>query len=117
MAFVWSTFVKGSRSRQYVWLRGNGQDGKSKVLGVLQGVFGPAAAGINNTLFQKGNQFLFSAIYGKRLVIYADCKNAKFGMTEFVLNVAGPRESNAPGIGATAERFLDALLHHLRGAG
>jgi len=31
-----------------------------------------------------------------------------------VLNVAGPRESTAPGIGAAARRFMDALLGSIR---
>ncbi|ACL63383.1 ATPase-like protein [Anaeromyxobacter dehalogenans 2CP-1] len=86
MAFVWSCFEKKNRSRQYLWLRGEGQDGKSKVLGVLLEVFGPAGAAINNSHVEKGNQFFFSALYGKRLVIYPDCKNAKFGMKEIVRN-------------------------------
>ncbi len=86
MAFVWSCFEKGNESRQYVWLRGEGQDGKSKVLGVLADVFGPAATGISNSHATRGNQFFYSAIYGKRLVVYADCKNENFGMSEVVRN-------------------------------
>lgn len=86
MAFVWSCFEKGNRSRQYLWLRGEGQDGKSKVLGVLLEVFGQAGAAINNTHVEKGGQFFFSSLYGKRLVVYPDCKNSKFGMKEIVRN-------------------------------
>lgn len=86
MAYVWSCFEPRSKSRQFVWLRGEGQDGKSCVLRTIQHVFGPAAAGIGNTHLKNQNQFLFSAIYGKRVVVYSDCKNAKFGMTEFVRN-------------------------------
>lgn len=87
MAYVWSCFDPKSKSRQYVWLRGEGQDGKSVVLGVMQDIFGNAATGISNTHMNRAHQFVFSAFYGKRVALYADCKNARFGMTEVVRNV------------------------------
>jgi hypothetical protein len=34
----------------------------------------------------KEGRFLNSALYGKRLVLYPDCKNSKVGMTEFIRN-------------------------------
>jgi putative DNA primase/helicase len=86
MAFVWSCFVKTNRSRQYLWLRGDGQDGKSVVLGVLSAIFGNAATAINNSHIKSDSRFLFSSFYGKRVVVYPDCKNARFGMTEIVRN-------------------------------
>jgi hypothetical protein len=39
------------------------------------------------------------------------------GVAELILNVAGPRESEAPGLGVEAGRFLDAVLAALRGRG
>ena len=87
MAFVWSCFEPKNRSRQYVWLRGEGQDGKSVVLGVIQNVFGAAATGISNTHLSRANQFVLSSLYGKRVAVYGDCKNARFGMTEIVRNL------------------------------
>ncbi len=86
MAFVWSCFEKQSKSRQYLWARGEGQDGKSTVTGIIHDVFGTAAVGINNAHVQKGSQFFFSALYGKRVCVYPDCKNPRFGMTEIVRN-------------------------------
>jgi len=86
MAYVWSCFEPKNMGRQYLWLRGEGQDGKSVVLGVLMEVFGPAATGITNSHL-KGNQFVYSAFYGKRLAVYADCKNPRFGMMEIVRNL------------------------------
>lgn len=86
MAFVWSAFEMKNVSRQYLWLRGDGQDGKSSVLSALLGVFGQAATGISGSQL-KDTRFLYSAIYGRRAVFYADCKNSKFGMSEFVRNV------------------------------
>ena len=87
VAFVWSCFEPKNRSRQYVWLRGEGQDGKSVVLGVIQNVFGAAATGISNTHLSRANQFVLSSLYGKRVAVYGDCKNARFGMTEIVRNL------------------------------
>jgi putative DNA primase/helicase len=88
-AFVWSSFEPKNRSRQYCWLHGSeGEDGKTAVLGVIVKVFGNAAAGVSNSHVGKNaNQFVYSMIYGKRIVVYADCKNPNFGMSEFVRNV------------------------------
>jgi putative DNA primase/helicase len=84
-AFVWSLFETRSVSRQYCWLRGEGQDGKSIVLKVLTRVFGAAAHGIDGSALRE-TRFLNSAIYGKRLIIYPDCKKSTFGMSELVRN-------------------------------
>lgn len=85
-AFVWSCFEVKNRSRQYLWLRGDGQDGKSVVLGVIREVFGMAATAINNSHIKTDSRFLYSTFYGKRVLLYPDCKNTKFGMTEIVRN-------------------------------
>jgi hypothetical protein len=86
LAFVWSIFEPRNQSRQYCWLQGDGQDGKSVVLGVLHETVGKAATAINNNQLKCANQFLNSALYGKRLVTYPDCKDSKFGMREYVRN-------------------------------
>lgn len=83
MAFVWSCFDPTNKSRQYLLLRGEGQDGKSAVLGVMHTVFGQAACSVNAAAVKEA-RFFFSSVYGKRLVLYPDCKNARFGMTEIV---------------------------------
>ena len=85
-AWVWSLFEPLNRSRQYLWIHGEGQDGKSVVMRVLAGVFGAAATGLSNSHLHD-TRFLFSSMWGKRLVIYADCKNSKFGMSEVVRNM------------------------------
>jgi putative DNA primase/helicase len=86
MAFVGSVFDKQNRSRQYLWLRGEGQDGKSTVLAAIQNCLGVAATSVNNTFLSKANQFFYSALYGRRAVFYPDCKNPKLGMSEFIRN-------------------------------
>jgi putative DNA primase/helicase len=87
-AFLWSCFVRTNQSRQYLWLHGEGADGKSTVLNIFAELFGPAAAALNNAAI-KDARFLNSVIYGKRIVIYPDCKNPRFGMTEHVRNWTG----------------------------
>lgn len=87
MAFIWSIFEPTNTGRQYLWLHGNGEDGKSVVLGVIVEIFGPAGLGASSTHFSKENRFFFSSLWGKRVVAYADCKNPKFGMTEMVRNI------------------------------
>jgi hypothetical protein len=86
MAFVWSVFEPKNISRQYLWLVGDGQDGKSKVLEAISNVLDSAAASINN-IGIKDSRWLLASLYGKRAVFYADCKNEKFGMTEIVRNI------------------------------
>lgn len=86
MLFAWSLFEFESQSRQFVWMRGCGEDGKSKVIGVFTDLFGPTASHAIDNSATKETRFLNSAIYGKRLIVYADCKNRRFGMTELVRN-------------------------------
>jgi hypothetical protein len=83
MAFLWSCFEPTNKSRQYLLLRGEGQDGKSAVLGVMHTVFGQAAASVGAAAVKEA-RFFNSSVYGKRIVLYPDCKNARFGMMEIV---------------------------------
>lgn len=87
MAFVWSCFEMKSRSRQFVWLRGDGQDGKSTVVSVLTDLFGNAGHALNDAVVRGGERFVLKPMRGKRFLGYADCKNTKFGMTGMIRNI------------------------------
>lgn len=86
MAFIWSCYEERNRSRQFIWLHGDGQDGKSVVLRVLAKSFGKAAGAIGNASLREP-RFLLAALYGKRIVTYADSKNARFTMSEQLRNI------------------------------
>jgi hypothetical protein len=84
MAWIWSVFEERNVGRQYLWLHGeNGEDGKSVVGRLLAETFGNAATGITGGNLRE-LRFFYASIWGKRLVLYADCKNAKLGMHEVV---------------------------------
>lgn len=86
-AFFWSCFERANASRQYLWLSGAGQDGKSAVLRVLHSVFGNSSAAISNIAMKGDGRFFFSGVYGRRVILYGDCKNARVGMSEIVRNL------------------------------
>jgi hypothetical protein len=87
-AFIGSCFDRHSTGRQFLWLYGpNGQDGKSFTLSTIMRLFGPAGCAITGESIRSSNQFTASAWYGKRVAVYADCKNPKLGMSEILRNI------------------------------
>lgn len=83
--WIWSVFEPENDSRQYIWMYGDGVDGKSKAMEAIMDIMGNAATSISNSAL-KEPRFINATIFGKRLITYADCKNSKFGMTELVRN-------------------------------
>jgi hypothetical protein len=86
MAFYWSVFVPENTNRRILYLTGDGQDGKSTILKVMGTPLGAACASINNTAI-RNPKFLLPSICNASLVIYPDCKNSKFLMSELVRNI------------------------------
>lgn len=74
MAWVWTVFEPLNKTRQVLWLRGGGNDGKSSVMNAITEIYGAHAAA---TLSQgsETRQWFYSTIYGKRLVTYPDTLN------------------------------------------
>lgn len=107
-AFVWSAFDKQNKGRQYLWLRGEGQDGKSCVLKVIDRCFGKASASLTQQLIGSDNRFVGSALYGKRVAMFADCKNAKVGMTGILRNVVS---GDPIAIEAKGRDAFNAVVH------
>jgi len=74
--FIGSLLVDDADRQQYVWLHGQGQNGKGALSRFLHRVLGgvytsqvPPAA---------GDKFWTSALLGKRLCVFPDCNNASF---------------------------------------
>lgn len=87
-AFVWSIFEAKNEGRQTMWLTGEGEDGKSRVLKVLSDAMGSNGCAALTGAALKEPRFLAATCYGKRLVVYADCKNPRFLMSEFLRNLS-----------------------------
>lgn len=89
MAFIWSIFENKSKSRQYLYLYDpNGEGGKSTILNVLGEVFGNSFVAINNSFVGgEAARWLLGNLLGRRLVVWPDCKNTKFCMSELLRNI------------------------------
>ncbi len=74
--FIGSLFFDQSDMQQYVWLHGQGQNGKGALSRFLHRVF--AGAYSSQIPPQSGDKFWTSMIMGKRLVVFPDCNNAGF---------------------------------------
>lgn len=76
MAFIGSLFDPESDRQQYVWMYGEGRNGKGSLLTFLQGCFGDSYLNDDETVaFQKS--FWSSGLIGKRIVAYEDCTDPK----------------------------------------
>ncbi|MCB0421355.1 MAG: hypothetical protein KDD61_10175 [Bdellovibrionales bacterium] len=88
MAFIYSLFVPRSDDQQYVWMYGNGGDGKGALARFLQKLLGSAyhadrAAGAT------GNKHFTASFVGKRLAVFSDSNATKFVTTELFKEMSG----------------------------
>lgn len=87
-AWFYSIFVAKNEGRQYCWLMGQGFDGKSQVGKAIREILGKqSTASINKSAMS--NQFGFSGLYGKRFVLYGDCRNPMVSHQERVHQITG----------------------------
>lgn len=92
MAWVWSVFEPENDGRQLMWLKGNGNDGKSRVISALMEMYGrdyTAALVTGDT----ASDFFFSKIYGKRFTVYDDCKQTDLITYEKIHMILGKGEA------------------------
>lgn len=74
--FIGSLFSEESNMQQYIWLYGQGQNGKGSLSRFLHKVLGNAYSSQIPPL--NGDKFWTSMILGKRLVVFPDCNNQSF---------------------------------------
>lgn len=86
--WIGSLFHDEADRQTYVWLYGEGGDGKGALLRLLKRVFGITAAAEH---VQKGgaNQFWTHGLLGKRLIIFGDCNNYAFPMSGLFKSITG----------------------------
>jgi len=89
-AWVWSIFESEHAGRQMLWLRGDGHDGKSRLIRVLAEALG-AAAGIldDERLSGDGKRFALASVWDKRLIAVPDTKIRTLAMTGMLHHLSG----------------------------
>ena len=88
LAFVWSIFDPRNQGRQVLWLRGPGNDGKSRVISALSRYLGSrAVAALSQGTVS--SQFFSSFVYGKRLVVFGDCMHTRLISTSAIHTLVG----------------------------
>jgi hypothetical protein len=87
LAWLGSLFDPNSSKTQYVWLFGQGKNGKSSLGAFLQRAFGPSAR--SEQLLDKLDKFWTSHLVGKRLIIFDDCSDYKLPASGFFKSLTG----------------------------
>jgi putative DNA primase/helicase len=75
-AFIGSLFYPQADRQQYLYLYGEGGDGKGALMRLLRNVFGAAAVPLSPPT--PGDKFWNMRIYGKRLGLFFDCADWKW---------------------------------------
>lgn len=87
-AWIGSLFDPDADRSQYVWLYGNGGDGKGRLIHFLTETLGEAH-GIGRCPKPMGDQFWMSGIYNKRLVTFNDVNRFDIVRSEEVKTITG----------------------------
>lgn len=88
MAFIGSLFDENSDRSQYMWIYGEGGNGKSQFLAALSNVLGQAY--LNSYVPNRSSErFFTSTIIGRRLVAFPDCSQPAFVTTGFFKSLTG----------------------------
>lgn len=113
MAWVGSLLDAKADREQYLWIHGEGLDGKSRFANFLHRVMGPAARAENVPTTQE-RRFWASGLRGKRLVVFGDCDNGKFAGDGFFKRLTGddPVRIEEKGVNAMDARLVAKFLFH-----
>ncbi len=90
-AWLWSVVDATNRGRQCLWIHDTiAETGKSRFCKALIRVFGPKfCKSFNPSYSSEGARFAAGALYGARLVLYPDCKQAKLIQTTLIHSMLG----------------------------
>lgn len=75
-AFIGSLFVPESNRQQYLWIYGEGENGKSSLLRFLNNLLGPAYHA--DEVEMSRDKYWTSSFIGRRLVAFPDCNSPCF---------------------------------------
>lgn len=87
LAWIGSLFDLKAARQNYLWLRGEGGDGKGVLMRLLKKIFGPSYVAMATDV--KNNQFSNSILIGKRLGGFSDCHNLNYVMSENFMQLSG----------------------------
>lgn len=86
--WIGSLFVEESDQSSYLWIYGEGNDGKGRLASVLGKIFGPAYLG-STVPDDRNMRFWTHSLLGKRLVCFGECNNYNFPMTALFKSITG----------------------------
>lgn len=100
--FLGSLFYSKSYKEQYLWIYGEGQNGKSSLFGILKKMFGPAY-GANDTNSAHNNRFWTAGFLGKSIIAFPDCNSPRFPASALCKSLTGGdwvrvEEKNKPAV-------------------
>lgn len=111
MAWIGSLFDHGSEKQQYLWIYGEGMNGKSSLANFLHEIFNGAATSTQPPN-KYGDKFWASQFIGKRLVIFPDCDDFTFINSGMFKSLTGDDvvRIEEKGIGAYSTRLQAKFL-------
>lgn len=85
--WIGSLFQKDSDRQQYVWIYGEGNNGKGALARFLHRIMGPSYCAQQPPTY--GDKFWTAGLLGSRLVVFADCSDASFPTTGLFKSITG----------------------------
>lgn len=91
LAWIGSLFVPEAYRQQYVWMYGEGMNGKGTLMRLLHKALGQRAAMFTEagTKNKPVSNFWTSSLIGKRLIMFEDCNNHNFVLTGLFKTLTG----------------------------
>ena len=89
LAHVWSAFEPKFQGRQVLWLQGEGNDGKTILFKALLEGAGVPFGIVSDADIQGSNQFLFSSLWDKPVVLVNESKSPNILMTGMMHKLTG----------------------------
>lgn len=87
MAWIGSLFIAHSERQQYVWIYGEGGNGKGAINRFLKRVFNGAYK--SESVPERGDKFWTSNLLNSRVVVFPDCNNYNFPTTGLFKQITG----------------------------
>lgn len=102
-AFIGSLFVPGSNRSQYLWIAGNGGNGKTTIANIISKAFGQFVRFERAPITRYGeDKFWAFGLLNKRLVVIDDCDRPEFVRSGLFKSITGTSKSRVEQKGCDA---------------